>query len=310
MGRVRVLRVGCLAAVTALAAACTSSAAVKPATTLADPTSTTLAVATLLASPPPPNALISCSGRRYTALSFAGMRIDYEVTRSPLVDLKRFDVYYRGRSVFKTSNIYFAEPIDAPGTTGYACIAKIGERGSPVALTDEFAGSEGLTGLQVVYPVSSGRSTIRTFYFPGALPFDIRILGGSLAVVGGDTRFSFLFTDGAGSNSPIVVDRFEGDQLVDVSTRFPQLIAADAARLVASTRQQWYLTDPGWAFVGVLESWVADECRLGKAPQAWPSAEQQVTHGRYRRFMAEYVPGFIQQLKADLVRWRYCPAAD
>ena len=154
--------------------------------------------------------MIWCSGNRYTALSFDGMRIDYEGPRSPSAELKQLDVHYRGRSVFKTSNMYMAEPIDAPGTTGNVCIAKMGDRGSPVALTDGFAGAEGRTGVQVVYPVSSTRYAVRTFYFPGVPPFDIRLLHGSLALVGGDTRFSFLFTSGAGGNSPIVIDRFEG----------------------------------------------------------------------------------------------------
>jgi hypothetical protein len=221
------------------------------------------------------------------------------------------DVVYRGHSVFKRYSFRgFPTPIKAPDTTGDTCIAKMARYRAPVALVYAAPGTCCASFLQVVYPTSAHNYTTTVFNIPTTTPFNIQVLHRSLAIVAGDPRFEFLFTDGVGSNSPIRVERFENGHLVDVSTQFPKLIAANASALSHSRQTQWYRADGVFAFIGELEAWVADECRLGNGRQAWQAAQQQVSRGRYRRWMAQVEPHFLPQLKADLVRWGYCPSAD
>jgi len=272
--------------------------------------SSSTARTTTSAGIPAVNGLISCSGPSSSDVSFDGMRVDETLSGGPLRLVKDFEVEYRGKNVFRSGALgLIAGSIPAPGTSGNVCIAGMAGYRKPIALARVVGASlGGASELDIVYPVSGDEYVGTEVGFPGVPTFDIRELGGSLAIVGGDRRFLFLFTDDAGSNSPIRVLRFEGGGLVDVSSQFPQLIAADAARLISSTRQPWYRADGVDAFIGVLEAWIADECRLGNAAQAWRSAERQVRYGTYHRQMAVSLPNFIQQLRADLGRWGYCPS--
>ena len=305
MTTMRVLKLACLVALVALAAACADQEASRPSTNVVLTSASMVATGSSKPSPPA-DALVWCSGTKTMNVSFAGMQIRYGHFSSKGFLL---DVVYHGRSVFKSvSFLGFPAPISAPVTTGDTCIAKMAGYHAPVVLVYAVAGACCASFLQVVYPTSGERYV--TTVFDVASEFDIRVLGGSLALIVGDLRFDFLFTDGAGSITPVRVMRFEGGHLVDVSTKFPQVIAADASSLSQSTKQQWYRTDGVFGFIGELEAWVADECRLGKAPQAWRTAEQQVARGRYRHWMARNEPHYIQQLKADLVRWGYCPSAE
>lgn len=169
-------------------------------------------------------------------MSFEGMRIEYGLLAGE--SFKDVEVDYRGSSVFHADRLGgpFAARITAPGTSGDVCIARMAGYHEPVALLYSGWFAEGASILEVVYPAPAGRYATTGLGFPGALGFDIRLLGGSLVMVAGDPRFSFLFTDGAGSNAPVRILRFESGHTVDVSTRFPSLIAADAARLVRTTR--------------------------------------------------------------------------
>jgi hypothetical protein len=125
-------------------------------------------------------------------VSFAGMQIRYGHFRSKGFVL---DVVYHGRSVFKSGSFLgLPAPIDT-------CIAKMAGYNAPVALVYSITGVCCASFLQVVYPTSGERYV--TTVFDVASEFDIRVLGGSLALIVGDPRFDFLFTDGAGSITPV-----------------------------------------------------------------------------------------------------------
>jgi len=234
------------------------------------------------------------------------MRIRYAQLRRHLL----LDVVYDGATVVHTTDVPgFPATTSAPGTNGDLCVAKMAGYRTPVALVYTLAGACCGAVLVVAYPNPSGKYAVRDFVSSGVAPFRVDLLGRSLAIVGGDPRFSFLFTDGAGSASPVRVERLEDGRLVDVSRHFPQVLAADASRLTASTHSQAYQVDRVWAFIGELNAWVADECRLGKGSPAWKATQQAVDHGRYRHWMAKNEPHYLSQLKADLVRWGYCPSA-
>jgi hypothetical protein len=286
----------------------------KPATSTSSSTSTpgstsTTSVTSTTVATAPANALIWCSGPKSAAVSFDGMHVDETLSDGPPPQsVKDTDVEYRGRTVLRTSSLVGpTASISAPGTSGDACIARMAGYPSPIALLSTATGIGPATTLELVYPNSDGKYVGERFgYYPG---FDIRILDGSLAIVTGDPRFSFLFTDGAGSDWPIQILKFEGGHMVDVSTQFPSMIAADAASILRSRTRPWYRADGVYAFIGTTEAWVADECRLGNISEAWQAAEQQVAHGPYSSSMAKLEPNFIAELKADLVQWGYCPAA-
>ena len=303
----RVLKLALLVTLVALAGACSNQEAVSRSSTKASPTSTTT-VATGTGESPPAAALIRCSRGGAINVSFDGMQLRGQSRLGPSYQIY---VFYKGHSVLKfASSPGFPAPIKAPGTTGATCIAKMAHYQSPVVLLYTEAGACCGATLQVAYPTSHGRYATTEFNVPATHSLSVQFLSGSLAIVTGDPRFEFLFTTGYGSFTPIVVDRFEGGRLVDVSTQFPDLIVADASNLSRTTRKQWFRTDGGFALVGEQDAWLADECRLGKAPRAWKVVEQQVYDGRYRHWMAHYEgPSYLRSLKADLVRWGYCPSA-
>lgn len=290
MNRVRAIRIGCLLAVVALLAGCAS------------PTASGRAATTSGAGlQPTAHALFRCSGTggplRQT-VSFADMQIRYS---APLRHRALLDVAYDRHTVLHRTTGNGLGIVDL-------CVAKMAGYRTPVGLVIVGAGACCSATLQVVYPKANGEYADRNFASSSLGQIRIELLGRSLAILEPDPRFAYLFTDGAGSASPVRVMRLRAGRLIDVSSHFPQIIAKDASRLTADTHGQAYRIDGVWAFIGELNAWVADECRLGQQASAWKAAKRAVHHGRYRRWLAEHEPRYLSQLKADLVRWGYCPA--
>jgi hypothetical protein len=239
-------------------------------------------------------------------VSFDGLQVDWLNEQIGGELTARYD----GHVVASTkSAIGFADTIKAPGTSGNLCIARVAGTSSPVVF--DYAANGACCGstLQALYRAGSGSFKVATFGIPITGAMELAVLGGAVAVVASDIRFDFLFTDGAGSATPVQVSRFVDGRLVDVSRQFPSLIAADAKELVASTHSSWFRADGVFAFIGELNAWVADECRLGNAATAWRTAENDVAHGQYRAWMAENEPHYLEQLGSDLLQWEYCSSA-
>lgn len=219
-------------------------------------------------------ALVSYSGRTpadlpdshiHVSFSFGGLSVDWTWRGLP----GTFVLRERGEVVLRTASLFgFPIAFKAPGTQGLVCIAKTARDAEPVVLLFVASGAGAFAELQVLYPDAAGRYGSRSFGTVDEAVPEIRVLGGSPAIILLDGRFGCLLIACAGTDAPVLVERVMGDHLVDVSDQFPSIIRADAQRLVAGTHQQWYKDDGVWSFIGELEGWVADECRLGNGSAA------------------------------------------
>ena len=171
-----------------------------------------------------PTSLIRCSGPlslSHASVSFAGMLVDYSGGPNSVGTAGNLSVLYQGHSVFHTSSLQgFPMSIAAPETAGQLCIAKMATYATPVALA-YMVGGAGLGGyVKVVYPAAAGNYSATDLAADLTYRLSVQHLGGSLALLAPDPRFSYLFADGAGSVSPVLVERFQGGRLVDVSRQF------------------------------------------------------------------------------------------
>jgi hypothetical protein len=239
------------------------------------------------------------------SFSFDGLNVDWQ--RSVLSG--KFVLREHGHVVIRTDSIVgFPVIITAPHTQGIICIAKMAGYTEPVVLYYVEYGASVGAELQALYPKASGRFSSASYDAINRISPEIRVLGGSPALVLGDPRFDCLFVACVGTFSPVLIENLVGGRLVNLSDQFPSIIRADAASLSAATHQKWFKNDV-WTFIGELEAWVADECRIGRGSAAWLQAENEVKHGQFRVWMARVEPRFIQQLGADLKRWGYCSSA-
>ena len=131
--------------------------------------------------------------------------------------------------VIRTDSVVgFPVIITAPLDQGLICIAKMAGYTSPVVLYFvEFGASVG-PELQALYPKASGRYSSASFEAINRINFEIRMLGGSPALVLGDPRFDCLFVACVGTFSPVLIERLTGGRLVNVSDQFPSIIRAYA----------------------------------------------------------------------------------
>lgn len=252
--------------------------------------------------------LVSCSGSAsgsHVSFSFDGLNVDWHWTT-----LGKFVLHKHGRVVMRADSVVgFPVIITAPHTQGLICIAKMVGYTSPVVLYFVVSGASVGAELQALYPKATGRYSSASFQAINRISPEIRVLGGSPALVLGDPRFDCLFVACVGTFSPVLIEHLIGGRLVNVSDQFPSIIRAEAASLSAVTHQKWFKTDGVWTFIGELEAWVADECRIGRGNTAWLQAENEVEHGQFKTWMAQFEPHFIEQLGADLKRWGYCSSA-
>lgn len=254
---------------------------------------------------PPPGSLIACSGSRISNREIVSFDGAEAVWRGSEIG-GRMVVRYRGHMVISTRSAPgFAVPINAPLTSGNVCIASMGVRTSPVVFDYAVNGVCCGSTLQAIYEAAGGRYRVAAFQIATSGPFRLAVLHKSVAVIANDGRFLQLVM-GDASIEPIQIARVVDGHLVDVSLDYRGLIAADAQGLAAGIRGPRYRVEGPLSFVGHLDAWVADECRLGNGQAAWRAAETEVKQGRYHHWMNENVPHWMDLLRKDLKGWGYC----
>lgn len=198
-------------------------------------------------------------------------------------------------------------------TSGPVCLASY-ESGLPPAVYEWMSpgAGEGMY-LYLAYPTRHGRyhSRVAVSVVDSATPFTIEPLGGSMALLMADRRFRAFNVPDVFSSSPVRVERLVNGHLVDVSRSFPAILRRDADRIWSRTSQPGFLTGNnsgplpfGW--LAVLQSWIADQCRLGKAAPAWKRAGSILDQPRNRGRLARHLPHYLAHLRVTLRRWGYC----
>jgi hypothetical protein len=113
-------------------------------------------------------------------------------------------------------------------------------------------------------------------------------------LVGQDPRFSAVFTAFAASAFPPAVLQVDHGAFVDVTTKYPKLIRADAASRLKALRKARRTDD----IRGVLAAYVADQYLLDKPAVAAAELRRQQ---RAHRITAAFRPYLLKKLKA----WGY-----
>jgi len=123
----------------------------------------------------------------------------------------------------------------------------------------------------------------------------------TLEFVSGDDRFAYAFTSFADSSFPIALWRYADGSLVDITRRFPALIAQDAAR-------QWrgyvsYLHSRGVR--GMLGAWAADECLLNRCAAGLARLQSLGARGLTGPYDSGAADRFLTDLRAFLHKQGY-----
>jgi hypothetical protein len=155
-------------------------------------------------------------------------------------------------------------PFCGPGAFGANSrsvrVIRLAPGGQPDVVLELFSGGANCCFIDQVFsysPIVHGYlKTEHEFASYGA---SLRRLGSAhrWRFVTGDDSFKYQFTDGADSGEPIQIWSFSGRGFVDVTRRYPNLIAADAARWLRLF--QHHLSNG----VGLIAAWAADEELLG-----------------------------------------------
>lgn len=147
--------------------------------------------------------------------------------------------------------------------------------------------------VQVYYPAGGAYDVAtRNFGDPG---FELKDLShnGHAEFVTADDSFAYTFSSYAESGLPLQILTFADGRFDDVTTRYPALIAKDAAAW-----WKYYGQDHTSGRNGLIAAWAADEYNLGRAAHARAVLGRQV---KARHITA----GFVRRLEAFLKRHGY-----
>jgi hypothetical protein len=157
--------------------------------------------------------------------------------------------------------------VDLLARGGPLAVRDLDGDGAPEVILDLYTGGAHCCSVVQILQYSGGLSTYRLFERnfgdPGARLLDLRG-DGQLQLRSGDDRFAYQFAPYAYSGLPPQIWRFSAGRLIDVTRRFPRLIAADAkqqfGRFINNRRAGFGL--------GFIAAWTADEALLGRRTQA------------------------------------------
>jgi hypothetical protein len=156
----------------------------------------------------------------------------------------------------------------APGSTSAAQpsvhLVDLEHTGEPNVVLDLFSGGAHCCSIEQVFSFDPGTMTYvkteRNFGDPGEQIVDLGH-DGHYEFLTADDSFAYEFTDYAASGLPIQILTFSNRRFVDVTRRYPRLVAKDAAgwmRVFRSMAKDHYSDS-----VGVVAAWAADEELLG-----------------------------------------------
>ncbi len=124
-------------------------------------------------------------------------------------------------------------------------------------------------------PTAPWRRLLTTVGNPGAW---LQTDGDHALLVTADNAFAYQFDSYAGSGMPILVLEFRSGRFENTTRDHLDLVREDAAR--------WWknVLDSGQAGqsdgLGLIAPWVADECLLGEAPQAYARIDALEAQGK------------------------------
>jgi hypothetical protein len=176
--------------------------------------------------------------------------------------------------------------------------------GSPDVILNLYSGGAHCCYITQIYRYDPGTQTYavvqQDFGDPGVR---LEKLSGSLVFRSADDRFAYTFAAFAFSGLPLQIWSFATGRFVDVTRRYPSLIAADAAewwKAYVSNRKQGF-------GLGFVAAWAADEDLLGRSAMVATELAKLNAAGELRSSQGFTTQGsaFIKQLQAFLVKSGY-----
>ena len=185
-------------------------------------------------------------------------------------------------------------------------VTDIEQDGEPVVGLDLYTGGAHCCSTTQFFTYDPGTQTYREYEYDWGDPGDrLERLGGADVFVTRDDRFAYEFTDYAASGMPVQLLSFNGIRMVNVTARYPKLIARDAASYLSAYRSQ--AKDGYPDSVGIIAAWAADEDELGHRARVAAYLEAQAAAGHLHSGIPEMAGGarFITNLDAFLARTGY-----
>jgi hypothetical protein len=176
-------------------------------------------------------------------------------------------------------------------------VADLDGDGEPEILVDTFSGgAHCCVTARLLTWNGSGYATKDLAY--GDVSYELRDADadgdGRQELVGYDPRFSAAFTAYAASGFPVQIFHVEDGDVVDVTRRFPKVVAKDAKRNLRDVRG----ARKGDDVRGVLAAYVADLYTLKQGAKAVRELDRQVARGRVTK---AYKKRLLKRLRA----WGY-----
>lgn len=194
----------------------------------------------------------------------------------------------------------------AVARTRAVSVADLAETGEPVVRLDLYTGGAHCCYVTEFYRYDAGtRAYAQREYDWGDPGYTLRRLGGQDIFETADDRFAYRFTDFAASGLPLQLLAFNGARLVDVTRRYPALIARNGALYLRAYRAQ---AATGWSdTVGVIAAWAADEDELGHDAEVAAYLDAQAAAGHLNSGEPGSAEGarFVRTLDAFLNRTGY-----
>ena len=156
-----------------------------------------------------------------------------------------------------------AQQYCAPGYAGgrrAVHVVRLEPGSEPNVVLDLYTGGAHCCSVEQVFSFDPGTGTYarteRNFGDPGERLVDLGHTGRDEFLTADDS-FAYAFTDYAGSGLPLEILAFAGGRFTDVTRRYPELIARDAARYLSAFKHDLKDGD------GLIAAWAADEDNLG-----------------------------------------------
>jgi len=241
------------------------------------------------------------SGGVSATFTFSGSYPNY--TGLHLAIAQAGTVYYNQRVASKLCGAYCA-PGSPSGKESSVHVLDLEHDGQPDVLLDLYSGGAHCCFIEQVFSFDPGTMTYtetqHDFGDPGEQIVDLGH-DGRYEFLTADDAFAYEFTDFAASGLPIQILTFSGGRFVNVTRRYPKLIARDAARWRSAFNRmaKQHYSDS----VGVVAAWAADEELLGHKKRVNSFLASQSKAGHLNSALSPEEPGgakFVAKLRKFL----------
>jgi subtilisin-like proprotein convertase family protein len=170
--------------------------------------------------------------------------------------------------------------------TGFALLSTVepllvrdlDRNGEPEVLLNLYTGGAHCCSFTLLFHLR-GERYAQTLGYWGNYGYRLRDLDrdGAPELVAADNRFAYVFVPYVASVPPTRIWRFDGGRLVDVTRRFPAVIAAEARELLRMYERTRRSEFP--EVRGILAAYLADHYLLGRAEAGWRTLERAYRRG-------------------------------